>query len=285
MAHYDIDGRLDNHVLYLLNALRNQAQTCILVSTSGVDIDGQNALLESNIKLIQRKNIGYDFYSYKTAILDLDLTYYDELILCNDSIYGPFYDLDLLFDRPPKNCDFWGITENYEFAHHLQSYFLVFNKAVLHSSAFREFWQRVESLDDKNQIIRQYEIGLTQHLLSKGFRCKALVASTNINKWKRVRLSWRQYIETIKRRWQEKQFWRDVFAVVFLNRQIGVNPTHSEWEALIQYHRIPFIKVELLRDNPKKIKNLDKVLTTIKSIGSYPTQLISDHLNRVKRIN
>ena len=48
---------------------------------------------------------------------------YDELILCNDSVYGPLYNLEDFFrSMERKGYDFWSATSDYESNFHLHSY-------------------------------------------------------------------------------------------------------------------------------------------------------------------
>ena len=52
-----------------------------------------------------------------------------------------------------KECDFWGMVESHEMKTHLQSYFLVFKKAVFQSSGFKEY---VHSFEKQDDFFRQF---------------------------------------------------------------------------------------------------------------------------------
>jgi len=283
-AHYDLQDSLDDYVLYYLNRLQDTVDLLLFVTVSSLcqsDIDELSSL---GFRVIQRDNVGYDFYGYKTGIDQLDLDDYDELVLCNDSVYGPFVDLAELNDKMrARGADFWGITENYEYAHHLQSYYLCFTRKVLQSSEFSNFWHELEVLENKREIIRRYEVGLSQRLLNQGFRAEALVSFERESKLRRVRSSWRQYLRTVRRRWLDREFYLDVFHILFSGRQIAVNPTHMEWKSLLTDHHSPFVKIELLRDNPKGMDDLDSISSVISGFSDYPSALISAHLARVGR--
>ena len=169
-AHYDKYNVVDDYVYYYLKELQKNALHLIFVSTA--------KLIEKDIvkvsrycsKVIVRENIGYDFMSYKVGLESFNYLEYDEVILCNDSVYGPLYPLTTLFsDMKNQECDFWGITESNVLNYHLQSYFLVFRKQVLSSLIFKNFFDTIKILKNKNDIIEQYEIGLSQQLLRNSF--------------------------------------------------------------------------------------------------------------------
>jgi len=283
-AHFDLHDEVDDHVIYYLKCLRATVDDLLFVTVSqlgGGTVDQISAL---GIRVIQRDNEGYDFCSYKTGIDQLNLDDYDELLLCNDSVYGPFVDLGELTERMRTGgADFWGITENFEYARHLQSYYLCFTKKVLQSAEFCNFWSELEALENKREIIRRYEVGLSQRLLKQGFRAAALVSFEQESKLRRVRSSWRQYLCTVRRRWLDREFYLDVFHILFSGRQIAVNPTHMEWKSLLIDHHSPFVKIELLRDNPKGMDDLDSISSVISGFSDYPSALISAHLARVGR--
>ena len=112
-AHYDRDGIVDEYVLHYLKVLRQNVKQLIFVTTAGLDAQSVNMVRALDIEVIERANEGYDFYSYKVGIEQLSLDQYDSLMLCNDSVYGPFDDLAPLFERMDESkCDFWGITES-----------------------------------------------------------------------------------------------------------------------------------------------------------------------------
>lgn len=51
-----------------------------------------------------QKNIGYDFGSWACAIVEMKncIKEYKKLILANDSVYGPLFDLDEFFSSMNK---------------------------------------------------------------------------------------------------------------------------------------------------------------------------------------
>ena len=95
-----------------------------------------------------------------------NLSKYQEMIICNDSIYGPLTNMEDIFDYMDlKGYDFWGLTENYNSEYHLDSYFMVFNQDVVANPKFRQFWQSITPELNK----KSYETVLTPFLTENGF--------------------------------------------------------------------------------------------------------------------
>ncbi len=128
-----------------------------------------------------RPNVGYDFGMWQFVLAKTDLTVWDEIILTNSSVFGPFWPLTDAFQRmADQPCDFWGMTDSYQHDWHIQSYFLVFRHKIIQSKAFSLFWQSVLPYMNKEQIIRSYEVGLTQYLMDAGFTARALVPTLSL---------------------------------------------------------------------------------------------------------
>ena len=116
-------------------------------------------------KIITRPNLGYDFCSYKLGIESLqEIESLDRLLLLNSS----FVTLDpekLLanFLAKPQGPALRGLTKSYDTAPHIQSFWLSFeSQALIGSEVFKEWWANVIPLATKEEIIRNYEIGMSK---------------------------------------------------------------------------------------------------------------------------
>lgn len=116
-------------------------------------------------KIITRPNLGYDFSSYKLGIENIkDIESLDRLLLLNSS----FVTLDpekLLanFLAIPQSPALRGLTKSYDNAPHIQSFWLSFeSQALIGSNVFKEWWANVIPLATKDEIIRNYEIGMSK---------------------------------------------------------------------------------------------------------------------------
>lgn len=67
--------------------------------------------------------------------------------------------------------DFWGLTQNHKTRiTHVQSYFLVFKPQVFNSTIFQDFINSIKKEETRNDIIQNYEIGLTKLLSDNNFK-------------------------------------------------------------------------------------------------------------------
>jgi hypothetical protein len=268
-AHYDAAGQVLGYVHEYLRQLRRLDADIVFVSTADrLDEAALTRLRESCCRVIVRENSGYDFGSWKTGLQRGPApAEYEGLIITNDSVFGPARDLHPIVERMmAEPCDFWGITDSYELSYHLQSYFVCFKPAVFRSPAFARFWERYPFTHHKRFAIWNGEVRLTQALKRAGFTPGAVCPYAGI------RLS------------LEGRSTRDLAFTVFalLNYQRGghPNPTHFFWDSLLLNNDMPFLKKELVLDNPMRLKNLGEIPAVLAAVGPYPYELIAEALNR-----
>lgn len=170
-AHFDGKGQVRPFVLHALQMIRPCCTDLVFVSNSPLTDQDQALLASSATHVIVNNNTGYDFYMWKLGLESVDLSLYDEVILMNSSVFGPLFAMEPVFSAMAAvACDFWGITECFQMQPHIQSYFLVFRKAMVRSEAFRLFWNSILPCTNKLQVIQSYEVGLTQWFVESGFR-------------------------------------------------------------------------------------------------------------------
>lgn len=259
-AHYDRDGIVDDYVVYYLSKLHGIGCEIVFVTTAGElakeEIDKIRPYCS---KVLERENFGHDFGSWKAGLESVaNLKAYDRVIIANDSVYGPIQSLEAVFEKMSgSGADFWGITDSPRYAHHLQSYFVAFERHVVESEAFAKFWQSYSHYKHKNIVVLVGEVGLSRALTRAGFRFAALCP------WKDVRLT-----HQVRHRISSAQLaWKS-------------NSSHWFWDTLVVDFGCPFLKVQLLRDNPKKISSVDRWIDIISQNTDYDTNLIEDHLSR-----
>src|SRR5262249_991385 len=95
-AHYDGRGRVDDYVVNYLRALKTAGLTTIFMTNAPrLESGALQRILPLCALVVRRKNVGYDFGAYKDGIgLIEDVSALDELLIANDSVYGPFRSLD-----------------------------------------------------------------------------------------------------------------------------------------------------------------------------------------------
>ena len=182
-AHYDKDNIIDDYIIYYLNALKKDFSKIIFVSDSDLP-EKETVKLSSLCDYVQAYHHGqYDWGSYKFGYIIAKqnnlLDDADELLFCNDSVYGPVS--SLMLDK--MQSDFNGYYENLYGLEkgvqepHLQSWFLLIKKNMFNSQLFNSFMMSITRFEDKLEIIRNYEIGFTK-TFSQDFAYSALYSSS-----------------------------------------------------------------------------------------------------------
>lgn len=245
-AHYDSDEKVDDYVLhYLFGLLRGGVGELYFASDCDL-ADGELAKLPDAVKVVHATRHGeYDFGSWKRCFDAVDLrdrSDVDELILCNDSCYGPLSGLDSLFsEMQSRSCDFWGVTQVRRYGGYYPSYFLAFRRPVLAWAGFLEFFQQIAAFTDKKEFCLKYEVGLTHALRDQGFKGDCFLRE-------RAHLS---------------------------------HSSAAALEADVFEDGMPFIRVMTARENPSGVARLgDKIQAACEFTG-YPLEMIQKHLERI----
>ncbi len=192
-VHYSADQKVSPADMYLLGELKKCADI-VFVSNSGLIQESMKKVSRIAAKVITRENVGYDFGAWRDALEETRLTGYDELVLLNNSVYGPMYSFQEIFARMSSNpADFWGMTEfpetdnprreeakwlpNGIIPRHIQSYFLVFRQQVFSSEAFKDFWRNVKDETSLPAVVANYETRLSSKLEKAGFKSDVYLRS------------------------------------------------------------------------------------------------------------
>jgi len=242
-AHFDPGGCVAPHVERYLAALSATANRLMVVSTADLSRDGRRSI-ERYGELILRENVGYDFYSWKVGLDGVrDWEDYDRVLICNDSVIGPYRPLPRILDEMARRrLDFWGITQSKEIEPHVQSWFVVFERPVLQSGLLHGFWRAMTPVSDRYWVIRRYEIGMSRLLRTAGFRMDSYFRP---NAHDRVKAAMR-YRHYLRRQGGPVVGLRGLF------EQSGWNPAIACWDAALD-GRLPFTKIDVLRDDPYRI--------------------------------
>lgn len=175
---YDRDGIVDSYVKYLLNDLREVVDYLVVIVNGFIDTQEEPKLSEFAEELIKRPNTGYDGGAYADFFVNyfdrLENDNFDELILINNSFFGPFIPFRSLFSKMMYiNADFWGIREiNRNAIRYLESYFLVFNKKIISGRYLQEFFKTNYDIlinASYHDVCSIFERGLYSYLRYKGF--------------------------------------------------------------------------------------------------------------------
>lgn len=184
---------LQEYKVIFLEALAKIVDEVHIVVNGGLSQSGIRRL-EAIGKVTLRENKGYDVAAFRAGILNLGqerLKEYDQLLLVNDTNIGPFKDLETVFSSvDSKSLDFWGIslgeiqpdfTGLNPFGYipeHIQTYFLVIERSLLHQKSFYRYWEKLGDTDSRQKAIGRHETYFTKYFANLGFRYDALIRDT-----------------------------------------------------------------------------------------------------------
>lgn len=266
-AHFDRDRRIDPYVIVYLQTLRAAGVDVVFISATD-DPEELAKISPYCIKILVKNEAGRDFGSWYLAIKALSAEGwddYDSLIFANDSVYFPIHSPKTMFDTMPHlGFQMWGMTDSHEGgAYHIQSYFLVFDRTA-QAEVLPEFirhYERCPYLSKTGQV-QEFEFGLTRIARERGLRVGALCP-----------------IDTIRDRVLRNdayQPWQD-------RLRLGVshiNPSHDLWDLIVPMCGFPALKIELIRDNPKRVGNIAGWPRLVDPACLDPA-LIRGHLKRI----
>ena len=167
LAGYVQRGTWSPVTLRWIRAVRSVSRYLVLV----FDQDDLSIPVEfaddDGVAFIARRHQAYDFGSYRIGLQDLEtrgwLSDASHVLLCNDSVIGPLFDLAELLDKMIENqAPVWGLSESYLYSPHLQSYFLLMDIAVASQSTVRQFFEDVVPQSSRHDVIQAYELGFSR---------------------------------------------------------------------------------------------------------------------------
>ncbi len=261
-VHWDSGGDVREHVLHQIRSLAAAGVSVLFVTNSGrLRPAAMEAVKLICAGVIIRRNVGYDFGAWREGIEQAALPRPNTamVLISNDSVYGPVRPLhDLLSRMDFTVADVWGCTESWQSRYHLQSYLMAFSPHVVASEAWRGFWAEVRPTWAKIWLIRLYELGLTQQLLKAGFTCRAiwpyqdLVRDLDPELLTDFKEGGPNLADAAVRARQHHARWIRGHAVT----RTPMNPTSDLWRQLLA-SGFPFIKRELLRQNPTRVSDVE----------------------------
>ena len=256
---WNAKGHVDRYVLHCLKELKQVAEQVVVTVNGPLEEDGERALSQAADRIFKRENIGFDGGAYKDTILnflkDENWEDLDELILANDTFYGPLYPWQTVFDvMEDDSLDFWGISSYYsdydgepdneahKYPYHVQGYFLVLKRTVLSSPSFLRFWREMPYPRDYRECISFFEVGLSRYLLKRGFHCSSFLE-------------------------KKTDAFRDCYGIVlYLN----------EFDTLFREYDFPVIKYKVFSSSLEEEREEDILEYAEKRYG-YDPELIREH--------
>ena len=261
LALYDPDGIIDGYIFELIDRMRIHVSCFIVVINGKIKNVYEQRLKTLVDDCIIMENSGINIGAYKDAILQFiqrdvyDNT--DELILMNDTFYGPIYPIEEWIDTFDESIDFWGMTSQpeaeitldnggksirYEYIH---SYFLAIRKKLLRSIQFTDYWKDINTINNRDDI-QTFEISFTSYFNSLGYKSASLMNSR----------------------------------LLYRPRNDG-NPYLIHTYELLKECGIPFIKKEGLCSLEQSYYRINDVICWIDNHSEYDVEMIRQNLGRL----
>jgi hypothetical protein len=296
-SHFDRHGHIRDHTRAYVDALRSEGLDVVFVSNSQRLAPLDLAWVRTRAaRIMVRRNLGYDFAAWRDAMAACGLPAANTtlLVLANDSVYGPWGRLRSVLDQLDFNkADVWGVTDSWQHRFHLQSFFVAFGPKALDHDAFKLFWSSVRNVRWKACVVWRYEVGLSRSLIGAGLRCKAIWSYLGMIEALRKAAAEHENRDSLPSDRRASGFTPEhgknqigednLFTragrdnaerlLRIADRRIPLNPTADLWRVLIE-HGFPFLKRELLRDNPSRVPDVAAWSSVVDEIGEFDRDII-----------
>lgn len=238
--------------------------------------------------LYLKRNLGYDFGPWAVGFYTISnlLDDIDEIVLINDSIIGLRCDIsDILQQIRRRNADVVGLTDSYDRAYHLQSYFLWLGRHVCRSTVLQVFMAKYPFSADKEIAIKEGEIGFSRFLLDQGFTVEALYP------YERIAGTWLQKAPQLTRTIESLPVFEtaagatsyriDLFQKLeaiacSVIKGTPLNPVHFFWDVLVELGS-PFLKREFVMLNPGEVPTYFQLA---EMLNGLPPEIQSGHVRQ-----
>ena len=170
-AHYNPSCRITRLVLALLEAYKAQGFNIVFVTSSKriTEFDLEAAKKVCAV-IIRRRSYGRDFGAWKDGlrVAKHRFTHIEEILLTNDTILGPIHSLSPVFARMNEiDADFIGLTDSWDRAYHLQSFFLLV-RGPRGVAALDDYLRRLFLRNEREWVIARGEVDITRAMLRRG---------------------------------------------------------------------------------------------------------------------
>ncbi|MBN9213841.1 MAG: hypothetical protein ABS62_03040 [Microbacterium sp. SCN 70-200] len=186
-AVWDRRGEIEDFVPHALAGLRAHAERIIVVVNGELSEGGRATLSRVSDEIIVRENTGFDIGGHQAVLAHLgdELDQYDEIVLCNDTWFGPVRPFAPVFERmDARELDFWGMTDHPRLEpnpftgsgvlpEHLQSFWIAVRRRMHQSPQWRDYWAQLPVFSSYEDAVQQHEVVFTQSFRDGGFTAEA----------------------------------------------------------------------------------------------------------------
>lgn len=254
LVFFDANGIVDEYLLVYLKAISEHLDNIRIICNGYIPEEEEKKLMFFSNEIIKRENQGYDGGAYKHFFTEVisgksDLEEFDEIIIMNDTFFGPINPLEPMFEQMDmRDVDFWGITRHPKYGtdeirnEHIQSYFIAIRKRMFMSDDFFEFWNNLTLADSFQAAVDSFEIRFTDFFSEKGYSWDCYVDSKYLDNKKCLATNY--------------------------------NQNHYKIYDLLKNKKHPFLKKKDFSINSDGTENMQLALNYVKNETSYDVSLI-----------
>jgi rhamnosyltransferase len=175
---YDKNGIIDDYVIHYIKELKTVSQRVTVCVNGLLSDEGREKLQTVTDDIFVRKNSGLDAGMVKDTLLNHigfeTVTSFDELIIANDTCFGPFIPMtEIVAKAEESGADFYGMGIHEEkglgIAKYIFSWFYIIRGELLKSPLLQEFFQKLNPNNNKSDAVVNYEFSLTELVVKNGF--------------------------------------------------------------------------------------------------------------------
>jgi len=240
-------------IKYIETLKANDISVLACVAVDGPSVKVAANSLDQADAVIVRQNSGYDFGMWADVLRRVpQLSDAQRLIFTNDSVLViPKLFAPMMDQIRNSESHFVALTEASEPNYHTQSYFFVLQHEAIKHPSVQAFWNGVENMKDKRKVIEAYELTFSNVVSESGDLSVEVLFDH-----------------------------KTMFGGEVGEKLSSWNPTHFFWDRLLD-RGLPFVKLELLRDNPMKI-NLQTASQQLEMYG-VDVELLRSHVIQSKK--
>lgn len=254
-AHYHSEGKIRKDIFNFLR-ISNKFFDKIIFVTTKIRNEEANKICKKfskKIKIIKRKNVGFDVCSFKRGweFLYKKFNYNLEnknLFFINSSILfiNPNLIINIFKKTKIKSNEFYGISRSFEHTDHIQAYIYFFSGGLFNNKNILHWWKKIKPINIHWKVVLIYELGLSQLMIKNNVK---LVNFYNKN----IEMKTNNIFKKIQQRFKEIFFKTPKY--------YKKDPMNYFWMDFVK--KFGIVKIRLIKENDKRYK-LDQLYIILK---------------------
>lgn len=192
-SYFEQENSKKNLEFFLKNAVFDKPNYHYFIVING-DVCSVNLKETKNLKILKRKNEGFDFGGWGHSLKNINVEEFDYFIFINSTCIGPFIPryipkkltwIELFTSNLDDKFKLCGPTINYlpkhpERSEHIQSFAFSTDLTGVKILIKNNIFSPIENIERK-KLIENHELGMSKIILNNGYRLFAFQLSENIN--------------------------------------------------------------------------------------------------------